>query len=113
MLREPRREGKHFFGRDLHAGAVNVELRHLRYATPPRRLAERDPPPRVRRLTVTSAIHSAHRDLQLIALHPIATFPLDLLWRSTGGEPLPPTLDAFIALAAGVTRDEAWAATER
>ena len=31
MLRQPQREGKHFFGRDLHSGAVNVELRHLRY----------------------------------------------------------------------------------
>ena len=28
---EPRREGKHFLGRDLHSRAVNVELRHLRY----------------------------------------------------------------------------------
>jgi DNA-binding transcriptional LysR family regulator len=64
-------------------------------------------------LTVTSAIHSAHRDLQLIALEPAATFPLDLLWLPTGDEPLPPTLGAFIALAADVTRDEAWAASER
>jgi DNA-binding transcriptional LysR family regulator len=64
-------------------------------------------------LTVTSAIHSAHRDLQLIALEPAATFPLDLLWLPTGDEPLPPTLGAFIALAADVTRDEAWAVTER
>jgi DNA-binding transcriptional LysR family regulator len=64
-------------------------------------------------LTVTSAIHSAHRDLELIALRPTATFPLDLLWRPTGGDPLPPTLGTFIALAAHVTRDEAWSATER
>src|SRR5215218_9568917 len=31
ILRERRRGGKHFFRRDLHSGAVNVELRHLRY----------------------------------------------------------------------------------
>jgi hypothetical protein len=64
-------------------------------------------------LDVTSAIHSAHRDLRLIALRPAATFPLDLLWRTGGGEPLAPALGAFIALAAEVTRDEGWAATGR
>jgi DNA-binding transcriptional LysR family regulator len=31
IVREPRREGKHFLGRDLHSATVNVELRHLRY----------------------------------------------------------------------------------
>ena len=30
-MREPRSEGKHFLGRDLHSATVNVELRHLRY----------------------------------------------------------------------------------
>ena len=62
-------------------------------------------------LTVRSAIHSAHRELQLIALQPPATFALDLLWRPTPGEPLKPALGAFIALATDVTRDEAWAAS--
>jgi len=64
-------------------------------------------------LDVTSAIHSAHRDLRLVPLQPATTFPLDLLWRRGDDEPLPPTLGAFIALAADVTRDEAWAASER
>jgi DNA-binding transcriptional LysR family regulator len=60
-------------------------------------------------LTVNSAIHSAHRDMHLIALQPPATFPLDLLWRPTPAEPLKPALSAFIEVAADVTRREAWA----
>src|SRR5215218_1834043 len=31
IVRQPRRQGKHFLGRDLHSATVNVELRHLRY----------------------------------------------------------------------------------
>ena len=38
-------------------------------------------------LTVRSAIHSSHRGLELIAVRPRMTFPLDLLWRP--GEPPP------------------------
>ena len=63
-------------------------------------------------LTVSSAIHSAHRGIQLIALRPPATFALDLLWRPTPGEPLKPALNTFITLAADVTRHEAWTASE-
>jgi DNA-binding transcriptional LysR family regulator len=57
-------------------------------------------------LTTRSAIHSAHRDLRLVALRPSATFALDLLWRPEA--PLRPALGALIALAAEVTRDQAW-----
>ena len=63
-------------------------------------------------LTVRSAIHSAHRDLQLIPLQPPATFPLDLVWRRTPGEPLKPALGAFLALAADVTREGMWASED-
>lgn len=63
-------------------------------------------------LTVRSAIHSAHREIHLIALQPRGTFALDLLWRTTPGEPPKPALGAFIAVAADVTRHEGWAASE-
>ena len=53
------------------------------------------------------------RDMQLIELRPPTTFALDLLWRPTPGEPLKPALSTFITLAAEVTRQEAWTASEQ
>jgi DNA-binding transcriptional LysR family regulator len=55
-------------------------------------------------LTTRSAIHSAHRELRLIALRPASTFALDLLWRPDA----PPGVRALTALAAEVSRDQRW-----
>jgi DNA-binding transcriptional LysR family regulator len=60
-------------------------------------------------LTVRSAIHASHRDLELVELQPPATFPLDLLWALPAGRELKRALGTVLALAAEVTRDEKWA----
>ncbi len=39
-------------------------------------------------LTARTAVQAARRDVQLLALTPPATFPLDLLWRAEGARPV-------------------------
>jgi DNA-binding transcriptional LysR family regulator len=61
-------------------------------------------------LTVRSAIHSSHRGLHLLAVHPRTTFALDLLWREQSGGPIRPAIATVVALAAELTDREGWRA---
>ena len=63
-------------------------------------------------LTVRSAVHSTHPELELIDLEPSATFPLDLLWRPVPAEERRPALSTLLTLAAEVSRRERWRASD-
>ena len=58
-------------------------------------------------LTVRTAVQAAHRDLRLLELHEPLSFPLDLIWRNTGG-PLRPVLAAVLTTALDIRDEQHW-----
>ena len=58
-------------------------------------------------LTVRTSVQSAHRDVRLLQLREPFSFPLDLIWRTTG-DPLRPVLDAALTTALNVRDEQRW-----
>lgn len=58
-------------------------------------------------LTVSTALHSTHRDLRLLTLEDAPTFPIDLTWRHTTST-IRPAVAALVATARQVRQEQLW-----